>query len=267
LSDVDHHLLEFRQRALDSLGSGRTFGEVARMFGISEDLLFSWVRDGVVDGTVHPQATAAIGHSGRSVEPPPDRRGSLSDAESIFKTSRPKPSQLLLMALFVGVFAVLIPSLWVTRDLSETREYWRASRLGWVAFAVVIGLGLYPLFRSGGIAKTATTANASVTSALFACSITGLALGGIYAFLAPNLLHWIERKPVQVQTSVLERALYDGRGCRWYLDTTISSRYTTILLCVDKQTYDQAHFGQRIRIDGLQSWYGLEVKSFTILDR
>jgi hypothetical protein len=267
LSDVDHTSLEFRRRALDWLGSGHPPAEVARVFGISEDLLFSWVRDGVADGTIHPQATIGMGHSERIIEPSDNRTDAEPDAESIFKTSRPKPSQLLLIALFVGVFGVLIPSLWVTRGLSETHEYWRASRPGWAAFAVVIGLGIYPLFRNGGMSKTATAADASVTSAVFACSITGLALGGIYAFLTPNFMHWIERKPVQVQTSVLDRARYDGRGCRWYLDTTISSQYTTILLCVDKQTYDQAHFGQRIRIDGLQSWYGLEVKSFTILDR
>jgi len=230
-------------------------------------MLFSWVRDGVADEAVHPQATARIARSYRSFEPPIDRQGAQSEAEAIFQTSRPKPSQLLVIALFVCVFAVLVPALWVTRDLSESREYWRASRLGWAAFAGAVGLGLYPLFRGGGMSKTTTEADASATSAIFACSITGLALGGIYAFLAPNFMHWIERKPVQVQTSVLDRALYDGRGCRWYLDTTISSRYTTILLCVDKQTYDQAHFGQRIRIDGLQSWYGLEVKSFTVLDR
>jgi hypothetical protein len=267
LSDLDHHSLDFRRRALDLLGSGHPFGEVARMFGISEDLLFSWVRDGVADGTVHPQATSGTGQAAGSIRPSANGKGSPSDPGSIFKTSSLNPSRLLLIALFVGVFAVLIPSLWVTGDLSVSREYWRASRLDWAAFAVVIGLGLYPLFRGGGMSKAAAKANTSATSAVFACSIAALALGAIYAFLAPNFMHWIERKPVQVQTSVLRRALHDGRGCRWYLDTTISSGYTTILLCVDKRTYDQAHFGQGIRIDGLQSWYGLEVESYTIVDR
>ena len=81
-------------------------------------------------------------------------------------------------------------------------------------------------------------------------------------------MHRIERTPVQIETTVVKRTRLDGRGgpCR-SLDTAISPQYVTVLLCVDERIYDKAHPGQRLRIDGFQSWYGLEVKSYTVLDR
>lgn len=258
---------EFRQRVLDSLRGERTLEDVAREFGLPADLVFSWVGEGVANGTLHPDAANSVAGASRRNDAITGPRRPSPETDTIFQAPKHGLRKPLLIALFVGVFALLVLSLSIIGRFHDSREYWRASWRGWAVVAVVIATVLYPLFSRSPLSKTGSELRASVMAALVPSALTGIALSGLYAFFVPYLMHRFERQPVQIETTVIRRGVSDGRGGHClYLDTAVSRRYVTILFCVDQGTYDKAHFGEKIRIDGLESWYGLEFKGYAILD-
>jgi len=198
---------------------------------------------------------------------PSDLRPS-SDAEGIFLPAKVELRQRVLVTLFVGAFAILIPWLWGIGSFHDSREYWRVSWRIWLGVAVVIAVVLYPLFAKSRSSKTDADERPSVIAAAVVSCATAVGLTLIYAVATPHVMHRFEREPVQIETSVLELGISSGKGgdCR-YLGTPVSHQYVTVLFCVDRGTYSNARVGQRIRIDGDQSWYGLEFKGYAILDR
>ncbi len=189
------------------------------------------------------------------------------EAGAIFQATKRDLRQRLLIALFVGAFAVLIPWLWGIGSFHDSREYWRVSWRLWIGVATVIAFVFYPLFSSVRSSKTDADMRPSAIAAGVSSAATAVGLTLIYAVAAPHIMHRFERKPVRIETTVLKRGISDGKGGRClYLDTPVSRQFVTVLFCVDQRTYANAHVGQRIRIDGFQSWYGLDFKGFAVLE-
>jgi transposase-like protein len=271
LSDDDDHSPEFRQRVLDSLGGERSLEDTARSFDIPPDLLFSWVRDGVAEGRLHPS------HASSDAKPRATPATPLRDLRpdtallrrlAIWNLAQPLLIPVVAIALFVMLLAMRVDG-----SFHESWAYANASKPVWAVLALVIGVVVFPLLLRGREADADTPdARHPVITAIILSVLIGVAISILSSLLAPTVLHRIERQPVQIETKVFERERYHGGGrgrggCDWYLDTGISPQYVNILLCVDERTYDKAHFGQRVKINGFQSWYGLEVRSYTILDK
>jgi hypothetical protein len=196
----------------------------------------------------------------------PDLRPS-PEAEAIFQVTKGDLRQRLLIALFAGAFAALILWLWGIGSFHDSREYWRVSWRIWTGVAAVVGVVLYPHFASARSSKTDEDVRPSVIAAVVASAATSIGLTLIYAASAPHIMHRFDRVPVQLETTVLERRISDGKGGRClYLETPVSRQYVTVLFCVDQRTYANAHSGQRIRVDGFQSWFGMEFKGYAVLD-
>jgi hypothetical protein len=192
----------------------------------------------------------------------------LPDPATIFEPARSEFRQRVLTGLFVGAFAILIPWLWGSGSFHDSREYWRVSWRIWLGVAAAIAVVFYPLFSKSQTAATGEVERPSTFAAGVASAAAAFGLTLIYAAATPHVMHRFTREPVQVDTTILGRGISGGKGgdCR-YLDTPVSRQYVTVLFCVNRSIYDDAHPGQRIRIDGFQSWYGLEFKGYAILDR
>ncbi len=192
----------------------------------------------------------------------------LPDPATIFEPARSDFRQRVLIALFVGAFAILIPWLWGFGNFHDSRAYWRVSWRIWLGVAAAIAGVLYPLFSKSQSAGTGDVERPSTFAAVVSSAAAAFGLTLIYAAATPHVMHRFTREPVQIETTILGRGISGGKGgdCR-YLDTPVSHQYVTVLFCVDQSNYDDARPGQRIRIDGFQSWYGLEFKGYAILDR
>jgi hypothetical protein len=243
---------EFRQRVLRRLAEKEDLGATAREFGLSADLIFSWLKESADGGERVASAGAASPRQRRATAAGPSRPA----GEGTWRLGVGFYASLFIPFFLLLAFGHVRPSVQAGRDCLPI---WIALGVGVFAWLMRLmnrdleasGLDL-PLGRWCGVVMML-----AVISALSAWLLS-LAL--------PAIPHrWISQ-PVEVRTVVTSKVVNHGKHISYCLQTpAFDARIEPFEWCTGYQTFLEAKVGETIVLHGSTSWFGFLDNHFDLV--